>query len=52
MYATCCHLLLIIIKYHAFGLSSQVAELQLMKEQAEEAGVGVLMGYNKVSYII
>jgi hypothetical protein len=27
----------------------QVAELQLMKEQAEEAGVGVLMGYNKVS---
>jgi hypothetical protein len=27
----------------------QVAELQLMKDQAEEAGVGVLMGYNKVS---
>mmetsp|Transcript_2997 Transcript_2997/g.4528 ORF Transcript_2997/g.4528 Transcript_2997/m.4528 type:complete len:428 (+) Transcript_2997:97-1380(+) len=24
-----------------------VAELQLMKDQAEEAGVGVLMGYNK-----
>ena len=27
----------------------KVAELQLMKDQAEEAGVGVLMGYNKVS---
>ena len=36
---------------HAFGISSQVAELQLMKDQAEEAGVGVLMGYNKVSNI-
>lgn len=31
---------------------SQVAELQLMKEQAEEAGVGVLMGYNKVRNLV
>eukprot|EP00986_Skeletonema_menzelii_P003665 scaffold1160_cov120-Skeletonema_menzelii.AAC.8 len=29
-----------------------VAELQLMKEQAEEAGVGVLMGYNKVRNLV
>jgi hypothetical protein len=28
---------------------SQVAELQKMKDDAEAAGVGVLMGYNKVS---
>ena len=27
----------------------QVAELQKMKDDAEAAGVGVLMGYNKVS---
>jgi hypothetical protein len=26
-----------------------VAELQAMKDEAEAAGVGVLMGYNKVS---
>jgi len=26
-----------------------VAELQKMKDEAEAAGVGVLMGYNKVS---
>ena len=28
-----------------------VKELQGMKDEAEKAGVGVLMGYNKVSYI-